>query len=351
MMRLLIYFLQFVYRYPYISVCKNCNTIGQKWLSYASVATMPFVLLPVEDVPLLSYALAHKTVNSGYTMTASNDDIYMGLMNGDPYTSTEQKQRDLYEVNDTDWSSVRFEQVEGTSVCHLALHTDWIQSRGYTVDAIVDMNLSEQGISGLFRITSIKHILPQKKPESDPGDEYEWKFVTGLFIHNSDQIYTITFDGKDTLGVTAPHPIFSTTRNDWRLAIELEVEERVRAYHGDVTVTSNENKVGSDLVYNLEVKDLHNFLVGDVGIVVHNACPFPKDKKELAKLLGMAWWVHDWVKDVISAYRKDFPYRVGKNPDVGLGPTGKLAFKVTENGPHKGKIWEHPTVNFADLIE
>lgn len=45
----------------------------------------------------------------------------------------------------------------------------------------------------------------------------------------------------------------------------------MRAYHGDVTVTSNEKKVGSDLVYNLEVKDLHNFLVGDVGIVVHNS--------------------------------------------------------------------------------
>lgn len=249
------------------------NSIGNSGKAYALAAMMPFALVPIDDVPLLSYALANKMVNSSYNMTAStNDDVYTGLMNGDPYTSQEQKQRDLYQINDTDWHSVTFEGIYSSSVCHLALHQDWITQHGYVVDGIVNMNLPEQGISGPFRVTAIKHILPPKKPESDPGEGYEWEPVTGLFIHNSDQVHNITFDNNETIGVTAPHPIFSTTHNDWRLAGELEVGEKVLTYSGEATVTKTDKKAGSEAVYNLEVKDLHNFLVGDAGVVVHNGC-------------------------------------------------------------------------------
>ena len=53
-------------------------------------------------------------------------------------------------------------------------------------------------------------------------------------------------------GVLTPHPIFSTTHNDWRLAGELEVGKKVIAYHS------------------VEIKDLNNFLVGGCGVVMHN---------------------------------------------------------------------------------
>lgn len=301
------------------------NTIGNSGKVYAMAAMMPFAMVPLDDTPLLGYALANKTVNSSYQLTASNDeDVYMVLMNGDPYTSAEQKQRDLYVINDTQWHSVSFEGLQSSSMCHLAMHQDWITNHGYVVDGIVNMNLPEQddrlfsdegrkssdtksldkqgtesnwisastnslkvgwnvgdiqylnmpemGISGPFRITAIKHILPQKKPESDPGEGYEWKPVTGLFVHQSDQVHNISFDNNETVGVTAPHPIFSTTFNDWRLAGELEVGEKVLTYHGESTVTKTEKKGGREAVYNLEVKDLHNFLVGESGVVVHNNC-------------------------------------------------------------------------------
>ncbi len=42
-------------------------------------------------------------------------------------------------------------------------------------------------------------------------------------------------------------------------------------YHGEGTVIKSEKREGSETVYNLEVKDLHNFLVGDFGAVVHNS--------------------------------------------------------------------------------
>jgi hypothetical protein len=233
-----------------------------------ALAAMP-VAVPIQDVQLLDYAVAHKSVNASYGLTASNDDTY--ILGKDPYTSDQQRERDEYKINDTDWNEVTFEQLDGTSTCKLALHNDWITNHSYVVDGIVNMNLPEQGISGPFKITSIKHIIPQKKPvDEDENDEWEYRPVTGLFTHHSDAVHNITFSNSETLGVTAPHPIFSTTHNDWRLAGELEVGEKVLTYHGEATVTKTEKKGGSEKVYNLEVKDLHNFLVSDVGIVVHN---------------------------------------------------------------------------------
>ncbi|MBK8348856.1 MAG: hypothetical protein IPL08_15050 [Saprospiraceae bacterium] len=51
--------------------------------------------------------------------------------NKDPYTSEEQRMRDKYQINDTDWHSVSFEGMYSSSVCHLALHNDWISQNKY----------------------------------------------------------------------------------------------------------------------------------------------------------------------------------------------------------------------------
>ncbi len=235
-----------------------------------AMAALPLISpVPIQEVQLLDYAVAHKTVNSSYGLTANASETY--VIGKDPYTSDEQRVRDQYEINDTDWHEVSFKEVNGLSSCKLALHQDWIKSHDYMVDGIVNMNLPEQGISGPFKITSIRHIQPQKIPvDEDPDDEYEYRSVTGLFTHQSDDVYTIGFTNHPSLGVTATHPIYSTTYHDWRLAGELEVGEHILTYQGEATVSSTEKRAGSEPVYNLEVMDLHNFLVGDEGVVVHN---------------------------------------------------------------------------------
>lgn len=43
-------------------------------------------------------------------------------------------------------------------------------------------------------------------------------------------------------------------------------------YAEEATVIEMEKKKGEETVYNLEVKELHNFLVGEFGVVVHNGC-------------------------------------------------------------------------------
>jgi hypothetical protein len=241
------------------SLAQLGDSLRNNAAAYA-MAALPIVSVPIQDVQFFDYAVAHKSVNASYGLEANNDETY--IIGKDPYTSDQQRSRDQYEINDTDWNEVSFEEVNGSSTCKLALHSDWIAQHGYTVDGIVNMNLPEQGISGPFKITSIRHIIPQKKPiDEDDNDEWEYRPVTGLFVHHSDQVYNITSSNNETLGVTAPHPIFSTTHNDWRLAAELEVGEKVLTYHGEATVTKTEKKGGSEAVYNLEVKDLHNFLV------------------------------------------------------------------------------------------
>lgn len=240
-----------------------------------ALAAMP-IAVPIQDVQLLDYAVAHKSVNSTYGLTASTNepDSYqglLGLMDKDPYTSDQQRERDEYEINDTDWYEVAFEELNGSSSCKLALHNDWITNHSYVVDGIVNMNLPEQGISGLFKITSIKHIIPQKKPvDEDENDEWEFRPVTGLFTHQSNDVWKITFDNGTALGVTNNHPIYSLSKGDWQHAGHLEIGEEVLALYGNVKVVSKERDLTIQPVYNLEVKDLHNFLVGDVGVVVHN---------------------------------------------------------------------------------
>ncbi|MCB0541430.1 MAG: hypothetical protein KDE33_28240, partial [Bacteroidetes bacterium] len=81
----------------------------------------------------------------------------------------------------------------------------------------------------------------------------------------------------EELGVTNNHPIFSNTKGDWEFAGHLEIGEEVLAKSGCTKVVSKELDHVQE-VYNLEVKDYHNFLVNASGIVVHNngLCDFLK---------------------------------------------------------------------------
>jgi len=264
-----------------VLMASNANqfSLRNSTKAMAVAAAMPIVAVPIQEIQLLDYAVAHETVNSTYGLTASvDDDIYLGLLDKDPYTSDQQRERDEYELNDTDWKEVVFEEVYGGSTAKLALHNDWINEKGYQVDGTVNLDLSEMGVSGSFRITSIKHIIPQKKPTDDnEADEYGYKPVTGLFIHAASDVWNITFDNGEELGVTHNHPIYSTTLGDWQFAGMLQIGEEVLTKSGGAKVISKEARKAQK-VYNLEVKDYHNFLVNHSGIVVHNngLCDFIK---------------------------------------------------------------------------
>ena len=61
-----------------------------------------------------------------------------------------------------------------------------------------------------FRITAIKHLLPQNRPVDEDADQgFVFRPVTGIFIHQSNDVWTLEFDSGDTLGVTASHPVYT----------------------------------------------------------------------------------------------------------------------------------------------
>jgi len=266
-----------------VLMASNANqfSLRNSTKAMAVAAAMPIVTIPIQEVQLLDYAVAHTSVNnyeqrSDDNLIASADDTYFGLIeekksfSKDPYTSNEQRERDEFHLDDENWNEVVFEEVLGGSTAKLALHNEWITDKGYEVEALVNLDIPEMGISGPFRITSIKHIIPQKKPvDDDEADDYDYKPVTGLFIHEASDVWKIEFDNGEELGVTHKHPIYSTTYGEWQLAGELVIGEEVLTKNGGVKVISKELDQVQE-VYNLEVKDYHNFLVNASGVVVHN---------------------------------------------------------------------------------
>lgn len=231
------------------------------------------VTVPIEEVQLLDYVLAHKYVNreNDFATASIENELYLGDGDKDPYTSEQQRQRDQYELDDENWNEVVFEEVYGTSVAKLALHNDWIARQSYELGAIVNMNMPEQGISGPFQVTTIRHILPQKKPvDEDPDDDYEYRPVTGLFSHRSSEVLKLQFDSGEELGVTSSHPIYSSTFGGWRSAGNLAIGESIVTKSSIVRILSRRVDYKEHQVYNLEVKNFHTFLVGASGIVVHN---------------------------------------------------------------------------------
>ncbi|HRI02084.1 MAG TPA: Hint domain-containing protein [Saprospiraceae bacterium] len=148
-----------------------------------------------------------------------------------------------------------------------------------------------------------------------------WRFLSILFFF---------------FGLLTPIPIFSITQYDWRLVGELEVGDKVLTYHGEATVTSTEKKDGSEAVYNLEIKDLHNFLVGDVGVVVHNNYlqNLIKGVKGAKGLKGTAY--EDWLHDIIPGAKKAMPKDLGtwqaREYDVFFELNGKKILGEAKSG-------------------
>ena len=76
-----------------------------------------------------------------------------------------------------------------------------------------------------------------------------------------------------TIGVTAVHPFWSVTRDDFVPAGELVLGEEVVTIDGQIwRLTSITPRAGPETVYNFEVAREHVYYVTSDGLLVHNAC-------------------------------------------------------------------------------
>jgi hypothetical protein len=128
------------------------------------------------------------------------------------------------------------------------------------------------------------------------------QLVTATFAHGSAQVLDLVFEPMDawaagsrilassdtrqafqstaghdssgsslTLGVTAAHPFWSMTRDEFVPAGEMELGEQVVALEGQLwRLTSITSRAGPESVYNFEVASEHVYYVGSDGLLVHN---------------------------------------------------------------------------------
>ena len=263
----------------------KCKLLGKGCF----VAGTPVMLaglgfMPIEKLQLGNAVLANSYVTSGYQANVRDNKLYYttnaDAQPDDELTSDEQKQVDATPLNDTDWYSINLEmKKQDGSVSHIKLLRPkwWLQKHKIQQpNGVIYLNMPEMGLDGIAQITLIAKFDNSKSLEGSNSDDktYSTQLITGLFEHQSSDVWLIGFDNEEVLGVTSIHPIYSLDRHQFVAAADLKINERVLAKDKILSVSSLSLSASTKSVYNLEVRNKHNFLVGNKGIVVHNSYIF-----------------------------------------------------------------------------
>ena len=108
--------------------------------------------------------------------------------------------------------------------------------------------------------------------EATGKNEYKEVIEKLVHIDYNERIYTLLIEGKE-LQVTQDHRFYIKVGNsyDWVSASDLRVGDYVRYSNGTFhKIDSISYKTQTNTVYNLTVKDNHNYYVGEDEILVHN---------------------------------------------------------------------------------
>jgi len=145
----------------------------------------------------------------------------------------------------------------------------WIAQHSIVAGKHLPMNIEELQVHGYALVTSIDDC-----PEIADG---EGSVVTAKFltreVNTIARVKILGVDGQiEVLEGTTIHPIWSVDRNDWTQLSELQEGERLQAAYGIATVVSIAIVNTSVPVYNIEVHGEHVYQVGELGVLVHNAC-------------------------------------------------------------------------------
>jgi hypothetical protein len=247
--------------------------LGGCFVAGTSVLTAGLEQVPIENISLGTAVYSHATINQTNNLTVSaTTTLY-----DDPFTSQNQKEVDQIDTDAEQWYQVEFalQQINGhISTAKLVRPQSWLNKHQISkTTAKVWLSMPEQGLNGYATLTSLAHFRFTKIPADDnQNDDYKLRPVTGIFEHYSNDVWHLIFDNGDTLGVTGGHPIYSLDNGDWRLAGELRIGEQVLTKEGYAKFLEKEKLDGGVTVFNLEVRDFHNFFVGNSAFLVHNSC-------------------------------------------------------------------------------
>jgi hypothetical protein len=148
----------------------------------------------------------------------------------------------------------------------------WIEEHGIAAGEIMPLAIEELGLSGYATIETVEDCGPIARGDGS--------VVTGRFkTSRVNVIVRLTVAGPDgsieVLEGTTVHPFWSVDRNDWIQLSELQEGERLQASDGIATVVSIALVSTNVSVYNIEVHGEHVYQVGELGLLVHNACQLP----------------------------------------------------------------------------
>lgn len=100
----------------------------------------------------------------------------------------------------------------------------------------------------------------------------EEKAIEKTSINPAYEITTLTFENGEEIVNTIHHPYY--TEEGWKETKDLKVGDKVLTKEGkytEIIKMETKNEKNAIEVYNLEIKDNHNYFVGETGLLVHNA--------------------------------------------------------------------------------
>lgn len=105
-------------------------------------------------------------------------------------------------------------------------------------------------------------------------NKMEWKPVLETYTNTATALTKVTFSNGDFVFSTTNHPYYVLSENRYVAAENLESGDILLSTEGELYVVSVENIVldSTIVVYNLNVRENHNYFVCESSVLVHNKC-------------------------------------------------------------------------------
>ena len=185
---------------------------------------------------------------------------------------------DREDITPYTWQWVDLQQVHAngdTTQISLRRPTWWLKEiHAHQVGDVVMLDLPDMGIHGPAVVTNIRpNQLDTRVWHANKKDGYTTSPITGKFVHHSHDVYKLFFgDTGKPVGVTGNHRFWSVDRNTWVMAAALNIGEKVKTTQGWQVLNQRTKQDHPETVYNLEIYRVHNYMVSESTLLVHNEC-------------------------------------------------------------------------------
>lgn len=171
------------------------------------------------------------------------------------------------EPEEATWRKIVLEmrsETGGTVELQFLRPLTWLADHAAQQGGIIAVDMPELGAVGTARVLSIEPCPPIR-----PGRGH---VVTGRFSHRSSgDLLNLYLEGEpQPIGVTAGHRLWSVDRQAFVPVGELQSGEQLEADSSIIHVVGLEARAQDEPIYNIEVHGEHVYLVGTVGVLVHN---------------------------------------------------------------------------------